>query len=142
MVHGLRQPPRMHRYPLLPKSDLERPVLILSEDAVAAALLGALVETLGYEVRFANPPEAPDESFRRERPRVALIDGDYPAAYGDDVLGRATMRGICVVIFGNREVCSRVRALALEHNIETLLMPPDVKELDLVLRRSGSEQWQ
>ena len=49
-------------------------VLILSSDAVAAALLGALVETLGYLVRFYRPPEPPEIALRRERPSIALID--------------------------------------------------------------------
>ena len=45
-------------------------ILILSDDAVAAALLGALVETLGYTVRFAHPPEDSEQSIRRVRPKV------------------------------------------------------------------------
>ena len=53
-------------------------VLILSTDPVAAALLGALVETLGYLVRFYHPPEAPDEAFKREKPAVAMIYCDDP----------------------------------------------------------------
>src|SRR5689334_14294393 len=139
VVHGLRRRPQMPRETLNPRIGEERAVLILSEDAVAAALLGALVETLGYQVRFAIPPESPDDSFRRARPTVALIDGEYQAGYTDDVLGHAAMRGISVVIFGNSEVCNRVRALAVEHNIATLLMPPDVRKLELVLRPSSSQ---
>ena len=125
----------MSRDHSIARSDEERAVLILSEDPIAAALLGALIETLGYEVRFASAPETPDESLRRTRPRVALIDGEYPAAYSEDVLGRAMMRGISVVIFCNKEVCARVRELVVAHNLGTLLMPPDVRELELVLRR-------
>jgi CheY-like chemotaxis protein len=74
-------------------------ILILSDDAVAAALLGALIETLGYAVKFARPPENPDQSFRRLRPKVCLLDCDDPARCSDEVLGRATMRAIPVVIF-------------------------------------------
>src|SRR5262249_19704138 len=96
-------------------------ILILSADAVAAALVGALIETLGYPVRFARSPEKTDETIRRVRPRVCLLDCDDPASCNDEVLGRAAMRRISVVIFGTRWALERVRALAHEHQMETLL---------------------
>jgi CheY-like chemotaxis protein len=111
-------------------------VLICSADAVAAALLGALIETLGYAVRFARPPETADQSMRRVRPTIALLDCQDPAACNDEVLGHAAMRGISVVIFGTAEALEEVRALALEHNIDTLLMPPVPDELDETLKRA------
>ncbi len=111
-------------------------VLIFSADAVAAALLGALIETLGYAVRFARPPETADQSMRRVRPTIALLDCQDPAACNDEVLGHAAMRGISVVIFGTPEALEEVRALALEHNIDMLLMPPEPDELDEILKRA------
>jgi len=36
-------------------------ILILSADAVAAALLGALIETFGYTIRFAHSGEVPQD---------------------------------------------------------------------------------
>ncbi|MGH7621145.1 MAG: hypothetical protein ACREMU_02295 [Gemmatimonadaceae bacterium] len=111
-------------------------VLIFSADAVAAALLGALVETLGYVVRFERPPETAEQSMRRVRPKVALLDCQDPDACNDEVLGRAAMRGISVVIFGTPDALDRVRALALEHDIDMLLMPPEAGELDETLKRA------
>ena len=75
-------------------------VLVLSQDAVAAALLGGLVETLGYDVHFARAPESVEASIRRVRPRICLIDCVDPTPCSDEFLGRAAMRGISVVIFG------------------------------------------
>ena len=111
-------------------------VLVLSEDPVAAALLGGLVETLGYDVRFARPPEAGEDALRRVRPRICLVDCVDPAACSDEFIGRATMRGVSVVIFGRGEALDRVRALAREHRIDTLLMPPEIGALDGVLERA------
>ena len=111
-------------------------ILILSDDAVGAALLGALIETLGYAVKFARPPEDRDQTIRRVRPRVCLLDCDDPASCNDEVLGRARMRGISVVIFGRPEALERVRALAAEHHMETLLMPPQPAELDATLKHA------
>jgi DNA-binding NtrC family response regulator len=111
-------------------------ILILSADAVAAALLGALVETLGYPVRFARPPESTEQTMRRIKPSVCLVDCVDPAACNDEVIGRAAMRGISVVIFGTSAALDRVRALALEHDIDTLLVPPDIATLEATLRRA------
>lgn len=111
-------------------------ILILSADAIAAALLGALIETLGFEVRFARPPEQAEQAIRRVRPRVCMLDCDDPASCNDEILGRTTMRGISVVIFGTPDALDRVRAIASEHRIDTLLVPADVDVLDATLKRA------
>lgn len=111
-------------------------ILILSDDAVAAALLGALIETLGFSVRFARSPESDEQSIRRVRPKVCLLDCDDPSRCSDQLLGRAAMRGISVVIFGTSVALERVRELASEHSIETLLVPPDPDVLDETIRRA------
>jgi DNA-binding NtrC family response regulator len=111
-------------------------VLILSADAVGAALLGALIETLGYEIRFAEPAESGDQSLRRVRPHVCLVDCVEPAACSDGLLGRARMRGVSVVIFGTPDALERVRALTLEHDIDTLMMPANAEALDETIQRA------
>jgi DNA-binding NtrC family response regulator len=111
-------------------------ILILSSDAVAAALLGALIETLGYNVGFARPPERGDDSIRRVRPKVCLVDGSEQAMYSPAFLGRAAMRGISVVIFGSAEALDRVRVLALEHAIDLVIVPPDTDMLAAALERA------
>src|SRR5690242_3628317 len=108
-------------------------ILILSADVVAAALLGALIETLGYPVRFAHPPEGADGSIRRVRPEVCLIDCDDPASCNRETLGRAAMRQISVVIFGTRDALERVHELATAHEIQLLRMPPDAGELEAAI---------
>jgi hypothetical protein len=117
------------------KSPREAPhlVLILSSDAVAAALVGALVETLGYTVRFHQPPEDPTESLRRERPDVAMVDGGDELMISDAVLGHAAMRGISVVVFGSREALDGIRELAQVHRIHTLIAPPSLEATSEVL---------
>ena len=111
-------------------------VLILSSDAVAAALLGALIETLGYSVSFARPPERYEDSVRRVRPKVCLVDGTDPGMRGEGFLGRAAMRGISVIVFGSADALERVRALALEYAIDTILVPPDTVTLADTLERA------
>ena len=111
-------------------------ILILSDDAVAAALLGALIETLGYSVKVARPPEDADESIRRVRPKVCMVDCDDPSKCTDELFRRAMMRGISVVIFGTAAALDRVRALATEHDIDMLLVPPDAEHVDATIKRA------
>jgi DNA-binding NtrC family response regulator len=114
-------------------------VLILSSDAVAAALLGALVETLGYLVRFFRPPERGIEALKRARPSVAMIDCADPTVMNDEVLGHAKMRGISVVMFGTADALRRVRDLALEHSLDTVIMPATLDALDETLRKAVAD---
>lgn len=111
-------------------------ILILSSDSVAAALVGALIETLGYRVKFVAVPEAVENSIRRSRPKVCLVDCVDPALCNSAVLGRAQMRGISVVVFGTPHALDQVGALVSEHAIDTLRMPADVSLLDDALRRA------
>ena len=117
----------------------EQLVLILSHDAVAAALLGGLVETLGYEVQFARPPESPEDSIRRLKPRVCLIDCGDVLSCNSEFVGRAIMRGVSVVIYGTSATLDRVRELARAHNIDTLLMPPPLDAVQAVLQRVNGD---
>lgn len=111
-------------------------ILILSSDAVAAALLGALIETLGYAVRFARPPESTEQSIRRIRPKVCMLDCDDPSAFNDETIGRTAMRDISVVVFGTAGALERVRALVLEHDMETLLVPAEPDAVSAALDRA------
>jgi DNA-binding NtrC family response regulator len=109
-------------------------VLILSTDAVAAALVGALVETLGYLVRFFTPPETPDDALRRTRPAIAMVDCEDPTMVNTEVLGRARMRGVSVLMFGTASAIQRVQDLVEEHQLDSVIMPASLVELDESLR--------
>jgi DNA-binding NtrC family response regulator len=116
--------------------DADEMILILSDDAVAAALLGALIETLGYSVRFARPPENAEQTIRRVRPKVCMVDCEDPSKCTDELFGRAMMRGISVVIFGTAAALEKVRALATQHDIDMLLVPPDAARVDATIKRA------
>jgi DNA-binding NtrC family response regulator len=111
-------------------------VLILSADPVASALLGALIETLGYLVRFHRPSRTADEAMRRERPSIAMLDCEDPTLMNDELLGRARMRGISVIVFGSRDALARVRELAAQHDLHELLMPGDLDAVDDAIRQA------
>ena len=142
MPSNPRRPRPLSTAASLTPSALATVVLILSQDAVAAALLGGLVETMGYDVRFARPPESFDRSLQRVRPRICIVDCVNSEGCSDEFLGRATMRGVSVIIYGTREALDKVRALALQHQIDTLLMPAGPDELDAAFLRARDGDWE
>lgn len=108
-------------------------VLVLSGDAVAAALLGALVETLGYLVQFLRPlgarsPAPPHAAS------VAMVDCTDPSRLSLELLHRSTMRGVSAVILGAPEAIARTRSLAREYSLTDLIVPASVDALDEPLR--------
>ena len=111
-------------------------ILILADDAIAAALLGALIETLGYSVQFGRPFENANDAMRRTRPSVCVLDADDRAAASDETLGHAAMRGIAVVLFGTQKALDQSRALIEKHGVVTLRMPASPADLDTALQRA------
>lgn len=104
-------------------------VLVLSADALAAALLGALIETQGYEPQFTRPGESARDALRRLRPRLALADCEYPDACSAAFVGPARMMGTGVVLFGRPALTGYVRECAELYKVTALVMPPTADEL-------------
>jgi hypothetical protein len=99
-------------------------ILILAQEALAAALLGLLIELDRYEPAFAHPNESPEEAVRRvRRALVILLDGSIDAA-GSDVF-HARARGTPVILFGTPSIEGRLRSLALERRLPWFTMPAD-----------------
>jgi CheY-like chemotaxis protein len=113
-------------------------VLLLSADAVGAALVGALVETLGYRVRFLRTPEQPDEAIRRERPALIMVDVDDPTVMTDETVGHSTMRGVPLLLYGSSNGLQRVQQMSLDHGLVTLSMPATPSLVAEALRRTTS----
>lgn len=106
-----------------------RSALVLSTDALAAALLGALVEIEGYRLYFVKDGEPARAALRRVWPEVALVDCDFPDGCSAAFIGPARMIGTRVVVFGRPAAAAQVRACAKEFQVATLAMPPAPGEL-------------
>lgn len=108
--------------------------MIVSDDATAAALLGGLVETLGYRVAFTAVRESP-ERLRRVRPRICMLDCESDAC-SEEAVAHAMMRGVCVVLVGPRGLLNGMRELASRHGVEMVFTPPEPGPLGDVLDRA------
>ena len=109
-------------------------VLIVSDDATAAALLGGLVETLGYRVNFARVLTSGDV-IRRVRPQVCMLDCDGDAC-NEAAIARVIMRGVSVVLVGPRSLLEGMREIAARHGAEMVFTPPEPGPLGEALERA------
>lgn len=106
---------------------------------MAAALLGAAVELLGYRPEFSRPEEPPLETLARLRPSYVLIDGGDPAARDISLLGRGLMRGTRMAIVGRRTHLDAVRELAQRYDIPLIALPEDTGRLEQFLSRRSAD---
>lgn len=107
--------------------------LILSPDAMAAALLGALLELLGLPAHFHSPVRGLDATLRRLRPSHVVVDVEAPALRDDAFLGRALMTGARVVIFGRTDRSAAVSDLVQRYGAIAVELPRDLDRLPVVL---------
>lgn len=115
------------------------PILVLSPDAVAAALLGAFVESLGQKVAFGGGEETYRDLLRRLRPKLVLLDCTLDRELCDSILGPAKMMGAHVILFAPAALAEQARAVALERGVELIILPRDLTELAARITRAGEQ---
>lgn len=111
-------------------------VLVLSTDSLLAALLGALIETLGLRPVFAPAGERPRETLLRHRPRAVLLDCGHTDACDESFLGPATMTGTRVIVFGRESQRSLLERFATKHSIRHLVIPARPERLTDLIREA------
>jgi hypothetical protein len=114
--------------------DVKITVLIVSDDATAAALMGGLVETFGYRVAFGRILTS-NEVIRRVRPRVCLLDCEGDAC-DESSIARVIMRGVSVVLIGPWPLLEGMREIAARHGAEMVFTPPEPGPLREALERA------
>ena len=110
-------------------------VLILSADALAAALLGAAVELAGHQPHFARQGELSRSSLLRVRPKLVLIDCDHDESCTDEFVGPALMTGSKVLLFRSRRTEQDRTVFAERLGLRVVEMPLDHRELTRVLQQ-------
>jgi hypothetical protein len=108
----------------MPKRGRGATVLILSGEAMGAALLGLLLERGPYEPAFAHPGETPEAAVKRVRPLfVILLDVAVDAARSDLFYLRAARRGVSVILYGNPADSTVVDELAARRGLRGFTLP-------------------
>ena len=102
-----------------PRNGERHTVLVIEDDAALLKLLGEILNTAGFEVRFArNREELKVELNRKPRPDIALLDLSLPDMDGFEVLekmrGHPTLAELPVIIMtGRSQAHHMTRGLAL-----------------------------
>lgn len=109
------------------------PVLVLSSDPLAAALLGAAIELAGHAPRFPQSAESPRNALLRVRPRLVVIDCDHEDACSEAFVGPALMTGSQVVLFRSRRTRRDVSEMADRLGLRTVEMPQEHGSLTSLL---------
>ena len=112
------------------------PVLVLSSDPLAGALLGAAIELAGHAPRFPQPEEAARAALLRVRPRLVVIDCDHEDGCSDAFIGPALMTGSGVLLFKSRRTRRDVGELNGRLGLRVMDMPMEHESLAQVLHQA------
>jgi hypothetical protein len=109
-------------------------VLILSSDALAAALLGAAIEIAGFAPAFPRIGEAPRDALRRTRPCLVVVDCDLEDACGEAFFGPVIMTGARIAVFSSTRSRRVLDPIAAEFGVRAFTLPIDYDTLAQLLR--------
>jgi hypothetical protein len=113
--------------------------LIVSPDALGAALLGAAIDVAGLRVGFPADGETPRDALLRMRPSHVLIDCDDVTASDESLIGPAMMTGARVFLFGADRRIHLRKHLAIRFHMGTIVLPGDVDRLASILGLRATE---
>lgn len=123
----------LDRQATAPREEQASTVLILSTDAITAALLSILAELEGYTPVFTSRGESSLEGLARLRPTVVLVDCDHEACT-DSLFDLASGLGVKVVIFSPGRMKDDIRAFAEERSLPWFSLPIDRASLAQIIR--------
>lgn len=113
--------------------------LVLSHDAVAAALVSGAAELAGLEPIAIAVGEAIPDTLRRVRPATVIADCNHDRSAGAYV-GPATMIGARVAVFcssSDAAAAARAQQLAERYDLAFFLLPEDTDALQAYLNEIG-----
>jgi len=117
-------------------------ILLLSEDTMALALIGLLVELADFTPVFAEEGERPEDALNRVRPAfVVVLDDTLEAARSDLFFARAAQRKVAIAIFAGRGSARELAPAIGARGIPYFELPIDVDNLARVLRTAASTEW-
>ncbi len=109
---------------------------------MVAALLGMLLDLIGYRPAFAETGERPEEALRRVRPVfVVLLDQEMEAAASDVFFARAAQHKVGLAVFGPRAGGDRLAELARRRGVPWFEVPLDLESLVRAVEKAAASSW-
>ena len=117
-------------------------VLVLSDQPLVAALIGMLVELVGFVPAFAGVGELPEEALRRVRPLVVvLLDAELGAARSDLFFAQAAKRKVGLAVFGPTGSERQLAAIARQRGVPCVEVPASSTAFAHLLERATVAEW-
>jgi len=117
-------------------------VLVLSDQPLIAALVGMLVELVGFVPAFADVGERPEEALRRVGPLlVVLLDAELDAARSDLFFAHAAKRMVGLAVFGPTGSERQLAAIARRRGVPWVEVPASSTAFADLLERAAATQW-
>jgi hypothetical protein len=123
-----------------PYSRRAKTALIVSTDALGAALLGAATELAGFRVAYLGETENAADGIRRVKPLTVLVDATHPIATDAASLGPALMTGAAVVFYGQADRLRDVRVVAATAHASVIALPEELDRLPGILTSIAARQ--
>jgi DNA-binding response OmpR family regulator len=108
--------------------------VVISTQSEIAAILGEFLAYDGYQVRIRVGTEPLTTILDNHRPRLVLVDVDYPEGFSPEFIERARRAGAAIVAFSPSRHELEVRRLAAPHNLAAFGCPLRLGRLRDTLR--------
>jgi hypothetical protein len=102
--------------------------MVLANEEVISALLGAMVELDGYTAVFPQADEQPLTAITRHRPDLLLLDCEHEFAWDIQGLCAARGAGARVLLFSAMRSQRELEQVAAQHGIPAFTLPVTFRE--------------
>ena len=98
-------------------------ILILANEEVISALLGAMVELEGHLPAFPAHDERPMAALARCRPSLLLLDCEHDLAWDEDAMRRIADGGTRTLLFSAMRSQREIEMIANRYGLPAFVLP-------------------
>ena len=98
-------------------------IMVLANEEVISALLGAMVELDGYAPVFPAADEQPLSAVRRHRPDLLLLDCENDLAWDPVAMRAITTMGSRILLFSAMRSQREIEQVAARYNVAAFVLP-------------------
>jgi DNA-binding response OmpR family regulator len=102
--------------------------MVLANEEVISALLGAMVELDGYTAVFPRADEQPLTAITRNRPDLLLLDCEHEFAWDAQGMRSARAAGVQILLFSAMRSQREIEQIAARHGVPAFTLPVTFRE--------------
>ena len=113
--------------------------MVLANEEVISALLGAMVELDGYSPLFPAADEQPLTAICRHRPDLVLLDCEHELAWDAHAMRCILPTATRILLFSAMRSQREVEQIAARYGISAFVLPVAFREFTAQVDRFGSD---